>query len=68
MDTLHQIKGIAFVWDTDKAHNNVNKHGVTFKQAAEALFDPLLRVVDASPEEEARDAVIGMDIQWNLLF
>jgi hypothetical protein len=27
-----------------------------------------LRIIDASPEEEVRDAVIGMDMRWNLLF
>jgi len=41
---------------------------VTFEQAAEAFFDPFLKVVDASREEEARDAVIGMDRQGRLLF
>ena len=35
---------------------------------AEAFFDPFLRVVDASPEGEERDAIIGMDERWNLLF
>jgi hypothetical protein len=34
---------------------------VTFQQAAEALFDPFLTVVDASRNDEARDAIIGMD-------
>ena len=42
--------------------------GVTFEQAAEAFFDPFLKVVDASRNEEARDAIIGMDMRWNLLF
>lgn len=68
MDKTYQLNGISFVWDTDKARLNANNHGVTFEQAAEAFFDPFLRIVDASPEEEARDAVIGMDVHWNLLF
>jgi uncharacterized DUF497 family protein len=41
---------------------------VTFEQAAEAFFDPFLKVVDASRNEEARDAIIGMDTRWHLLF
>jgi hypothetical protein len=39
-----------------------------FTHAAEAFFDPFFRVVDASEEEEARDAIIGMDKRWNTLF
>jgi uncharacterized DUF497 family protein len=68
MDKTYQLKGITFVWDSNKAQINLNNHGITFEQAAEAFFDPFLRVVDASPEEEVRDAVIGMDMHWNLLF
>jgi hypothetical protein len=41
---------------------------VTFQQAAEAFFDPFLIVVDASRNDEAREAVIGMDRRWNLLY
>jgi uncharacterized DUF497 family protein len=68
MDKTYQLNGINFVWDANKAQINANSHGVTFEQAAEAFFDPFLRIVDASPEEETRDAVIGMDVHWNLLF
>jgi len=42
--------------------------GVTFQQAAEVFFDPFLVAVDASRNEEARDAVIGLDARWNLLY
>lgn len=51
-----------------KAQDNLSKHGVVFEQAAEAFFDPFLRVVDANSDDEARDAVLGMDQRWNLLF
>jgi uncharacterized protein len=34
----------------------------------QAFFDPLLVVVDASRNDEARDAVIGLDKRWNLLY
>jgi uncharacterized DUF497 family protein len=44
------------------------KHGIPFEQAAEAFFDPFLKLVDASRHEEARDAIIGMDTRWNLVF
>lgn len=39
-----------------------------FEQAAEAFFDPFLRLVDADRNQEPRDAVIGYDAQGRLLF
>ncbi len=68
MDESYELNGITFIWDPKKAQINVDSHGVTFEQAAETFFDPFLRIVDASPEEEVRDAAIGMDVRWNLLF
>ena len=68
MDTRFVLQGITFVWDEDKAVANLRKHGIAFQQAAEAFFDPFLKLVDASREEEARDAIIGMDMRWHLLF
>ena len=56
MNVVFVLQGIAFV-----------TNGITFEQAAEAFFD-LLKVVDASRNSEIRDAVIGMDTRWNLLF
>ena len=68
MDACFVWHGITFIWDVDKAVANLRKHGIPFEQAAEAFFDPFLKVVDASRHEEARDAIIGMDTRWNLLF
>ena len=69
MDVYFALNGITFVWNDQKAAANPLKHdGITFSQAAEAFFDPLLVVVDASRNDEARDAVIALDKQWNLLF
>ena len=69
MDIYYELHNITFVWDENKARTNLIKHdGVTFEQAAEAFFDPFLKVVDASRSDEARDAVIGLDKRWNLLF
>lgn len=62
MDVEFVLNGITFVWNEEKARNNPGKHdGVTFQQAAEAFFDPFLVVVDASRNDEVRDAIIGMD-------
>jgi uncharacterized protein len=69
MNVYFALNGINFVWDDEKARNNPLKHdGITFPQAAEAFFDPFIIIVDASRNEEARDAVIGLDARWNLLF
>ncbi len=63
------FNGVTFVWNDEKAQINLQKHdSVTFQQATEAFFDPLLVVVDASRNDEARDAVIGLDRRWNLLY
>lgn len=67
MDETFKLNGIVFTWNRTKARTNLKKHGVTFERSAEAFFDPFLRVVDAS-SEEVRDAIIGMDERWNLLF
>lgn len=69
MDRRFELNGITFVWDENKAHENLRNHeGVTFEQAAEAFFDPFLKIVDASRNDEDRDAIIGMDKRWNVLF
>lgn len=69
MDVYFVLNGITFVWNEEKAQKNPGKHdGVTFQQAAEAFFDPFIVVVDASRNDEARDAIIGMDRRWNLLY
>ena len=55
------MDGDLFVWDLDKAETNWRKHGVRFEEAATVFGDPLFILVDASRNEEARDAAIGFD-------
>jgi len=69
MDVYFVLNGINFVWNKEKARiNPINHDGVTFQQATEVFFDPFLVVVDASRNDEERDAVIGLDKRWNLLY
>jgi len=68
MDEQFELHKIKFVWDRRKLKTNLAKHGISFEQAAEAFFDPFIKIVDASRNQEIRDAIIGMDKQWNLLF
>lgn len=63
------LNGVTFVWNEEKARINPSNHdGITFQQAVEAFLDPFLVVVDASRNDEERDAVIGLDRRWNLLY
>lgn len=63
------MQGLSFIWNANKAKLNVINHaGISFEQAAEAFFDPFMRLVDASRQDEARDALIGFDTQCTLLF
>jgi uncharacterized protein len=69
MNVYFVLNGITFAWDDKKAQiNPANHDGITFQQAAESFFDPFLVVIDASRNEEARDAAIGLDARWNLLY
>jgi uncharacterized DUF497 family protein len=68
MDEHYVLNGISFLWDRAKAQENLRKHRIPLVRASEAFFDPFLRVVDASAGDETRDAIIGMDERWNLLF
>ncbi|MEH2068622.1 MAG: BrnT family toxin [Nostoc sp.] len=69
MDVYFVLSGVTFVWNEDKARINPSNHdGITLQQATEAFFDPFLVMVDASRNDEERDAVIGLDRRWNLLY
>lgn len=62
------INGTTFEWDADKEKTNLNKHGIPFQEAAHVFFDPFFQVVDASRNDEARDAAIGYDQKSRMLF
>jgi len=68
MDEAYLLQGQRFVWNREKAANNLAKHGITFERACEAFFDPFLVLEDAGPDEEDRDVVLGMTEDWTLLF
>jgi uncharacterized DUF497 family protein len=68
MDEQFELHKINFVWDRRKLKINLAKHHISFEQAAEVFFDPFIKIVDASRNQEIRDAIVGMDKQWNLLY
>lgn len=68
MDITCQLQGILFEWGENKAKINVQKHGVTFEEAAEVFFDPFYQTGDASVDEkEACDFIIGYTFSQRLL-
>ena len=69
MDIHYELNGLKFLWNAEKAKINISKHdGISFEQAATVFFDPFFRLVDASRNNEARDAVLGYDNLGRLLF
>lgn len=68
MDIYYELNEITFVWNEEKARENISRHEITFKQAAETFFDPFLIFVDASRNFEQRDGIIGETIKSQLLF
>lgn len=68
MDRKRRIGGSDFVWDVAKAAVNEQKHGVCFEDAATVFADPLLKLVEAGRNDDARFAAIGFDAAARLLF
>jgi hypothetical protein len=68
MDIIYRLQGIEFEWDENKAQSNIQKHGVTFEEAAEVFFDPFYQTGDASMnDKEERDFIIGYTFSQRLL-
>jgi uncharacterized DUF497 family protein len=68
VDIRFELNGLLHVWDESKAKHNRQKHGIDFETACEVFFDPFFRLVEASRNDEARDAVIGCDAPGRLLY
>ncbi|MDO5652352.1 MAG: BrnT family toxin [Moraxella sp.] len=68
MDIHHYLNGVCFVWDNQKDLSNLSKHGIDFKTACTAFFDPFFITQNASDNYEYRMAIIGYDEHAQLLF
>lgn len=69
MDIEFELRGIVFRWDADKERANTRKHhGITFRRAAQVFFDPFVIGADASRKDEAREAAIGTDFDFHVLY
>ena len=45
MEVIFRLQGAEFVWDEHKARSNVDKHSVTFEEAAELSSIRFIRLV-----------------------
>jgi uncharacterized DUF497 family protein len=69
VDVSYELEGITFTWNTLKAEENLQKHGVPFEIAAETFLDPLIQVAEVQHEAgEERTAVMGLTRAWQFLF
>ena len=68
MDVVHRLNDITFVWDSQKAQANLQKHGVALEVACGVFFDPFLCLLrtDVLGGEE-REVMVGMTGGWQTL-
>ena len=69
MDYSIDIGEFRFIWDENKNQLNIEKHGITFLQAATAFNDPYGRIDydEDHSELEERFVLIGNNIEGKLL-
>lgn len=68
MNVVYRLQGVEFEWDANKAQVNIEKHGVTFEEAAEAFFDPFYQTGDATINDEQREFILGYSLAYRVLF
>jgi uncharacterized protein len=68
MDLFFLYRGQHFIWDTEKASSNLDKHGIAFEKACQVFFDPFVRLEDATDQGEQRSAATGLTEDWSMLF
>jgi uncharacterized DUF497 family protein len=71
MNIVYQLQGVQFEWDSNKARSNIEKHDITFEEAAEVFFDPFYQIGDATPKiisnGEKREFILGYSLKQRLL-
>jgi len=63
-----EVEGFVFTWDAEKAVSNLNKHGVSFGEALEVVFDAYYQAEDAGVADEDRYGIIGYSHKNRLLY
>jgi len=70
MDTERfELRGQKFEWDRSKNLSNIEKHGITFKSAAQSFFDPDAEVYDDDEHSfgEERFILVGFNDKKRIL-
>lgn len=67
MNIVYRLQGTKFEWDENKARTNIEKHGVTFEEAAESFFDPFYQEGAANVNNEQGNFIIGYSLSQRLL-
>ena len=67
MDVVYYLQGAAFEWDARKAQANLERHNVSFEEAAEVFFDPFYQFGDAIRGDEQREFVLGYSLSQRIL-
>jgi uncharacterized DUF497 family protein len=52
---------MTFEWDPDKAHSNLEKHGISFADSVEVLSDPYAITIEDQTSEEQLHITLGLD-------
>jgi uncharacterized protein len=60
---------VQFEWDAEKAHTNLNKHGISFDEASTVFGDPLAVTIDDPDhsEDEQRFLTTGFSQRQRLI-
>jgi uncharacterized protein len=67
VNIIYRVQDIEFEWDANKAQSNIDKHSVTFEEAAEVFLDPFYQSGDATVNSEQREFIIGYSLSERLL-
>ena len=60
------INTISFLWDENKAADNLKKHRISFEEALTVFFDPNARMILDPDHSEAEDRFILLGISSGL--
>ena len=65
----YEHEGQLFEWNRDKNLSNIEKHGISFKEAALTFFDPNAATINdtAHSQDEERFLLIGLSEKYRLL-
>ena len=66
---MFELNGRRFDWDSDKNMININKHGISFKEAATVFFDTNAIEIDDEKhsQQEDRFLILGRSSKLRLL-